>query len=79
MNINPVLTISAPYKTDPFSRTEVIQLQESFDLIGKLNLKGKKLSKSHRKIAEFISVHYDKAVYMTAVSLGQAVEVSEST
>ena len=54
-------------------------MQESFDLIAKLNLNGKKLSKSHRKIAEYISEHYDKAVYMTAVSLGQAVEVSEST
>ena len=54
-------------------------MQESFDLIGKLNLKGKKLSKSHRKIAEYIVNHYDKAVFMTAVSLGQAVEVSEST
>ena len=54
-------------------------MQESFDLIGKLNLKGKKLSTSHRKIAEYIVNHYDKAVFMTAVSLGQAVEVSEST
>ncbi len=54
-------------------------MQESFDLIGKLNLKGKKLSKSHRKIAEYIVEHYDKAVFMTAVSLGQAVQVSEST
>ncbi len=57
----------------------MIQLQESFDLIAKLNLNGRKLSKSHRKIAEYISEHYDKAVYMTAVSLGRAVEVSEST
>ncbi len=54
-------------------------MQESFDLIVKLNLNGRKLSKSHRKIAEYISEHYDKAVYMTAVSLGRAVEVSEST
>ncbi len=54
-------------------------MQESYDLIGKLNLSGKKLSKSHRRIADYIAAHYDKAVFMTAVSLGRAVDVSEST
>ncbi|MBR1584098.1 MAG: MurR/RpiR family transcriptional regulator [Clostridia bacterium] len=49
------------------------------DLIERLNLSGKRLSKSHRRIAEYIVAHYDKAVFMTAAALGEAVEVSEST
>lgn len=49
------------------------------DLIGLLNVSGKKLSKSHRRIAEYIVAHYDKAVFMTAATLGEMVDVSEST
>lgn len=49
------------------------------DLIDRLNLSGKRLSKSHRRIADFIVSHYDKAVFMTAASLGEMVGVSEST
>ena len=37
------------------------------------------LSKGHRKIAEFILSHYDKAAFMTASRLGNCVGVSEST
>ena len=37
------------------------------------------LSKSQKKIGEFILTHYDKAVFMTALKLGQQVDVSEST
>lgn len=48
-------------------------------LISQLNLKNKKLSKSHQKIADYIEKHYDKAVYQTAASLSEAVGVSEST
>ena len=40
---------------------------------------GKKLSKSHRRIAECIVTHYDKVVFMTASRLGEYVGVSEST
>lgn len=36
-------------------------------------------SKSHRKIAEFILEHYDKAAFLTASKLGASVGVSEST
>lgn len=54
-------------------------MEESQNLIGQLNHSGKKLSKSHRRIAEFIAAHYDKAVFMTAAALGEAVHVSEST
>lgn len=36
-------------------------------------------SKGHRKIAEYILSHYDKAAFMTASKLGDSVGVSEST
>ena len=38
-----------------------------------------KLSKGHKKIADFILREYDKAAFMTAAALGEAVGVSEST
>lgn len=38
-----------------------------------------KLSKGQKKIAEYISEHYDKASFMTASKLGGIVGVSEST
>ena len=49
------------------------------ELIRRLNHSGKKLSKSHRRIAECIVTHYDKVVFMTASKLGEYVGVSEST
>jgi len=49
------------------------------ELIQRLNHSGKKLSKSHRRIAECIVAHYDKVVFMTASKLGEYVGVSEST
>lgn len=48
-------------------------------MIQRLNLSGSRLSKSHRRIAEYILQHYDKAVFMTAAKLGEMVNVSEST
>ena len=54
-------------------------MKETSDLIDQLNRSGKKLSKSQKKIAEYILQHYDKAVFTTAVSLAEAVGVSEST
>lgn len=54
-------------------------MEEEQDLIDRLNLSGKRLSKSHRRIAQFIVTHYDKAVFMTAATLGEMVGVSEST
>lgn len=38
-----------------------------------------KLSKGQRKISEYIEKNYDKAAFMTAARLGEAVGVSEST
>lgn len=36
-------------------------------------------SKGHRKIADYILSHYDKAAFMTASKLGESVGLSEST
>ena len=54
-------------------------MQDMQDLIERLNHSGKRLSKSHRKIAQYIAHYYDKAVFMTASRLGECVGVSEST
>lgn len=52
---------------------------ENAAIIEKLNRKGGRLSKSHRKLAAFIAEHYDTAVYMTAARLAEVVDISEST
>lgn len=49
------------------------------DLSAKLSELLPELSKGHKKIAEFILDHYDKAAFMTASRLGTIVGVSEST
>lgn len=49
------------------------------ELLQRLNHSGKRLSKSHRRIAECIVSHYDKVAFMTASKLGEYVGVSEST
>lgn len=54
-------------------------MQETRQIIEQLNLCGKPLSKGHKRIAQYIEDHYDKAVFMTAASLGQQCNVSEST
>jgi DNA-binding MurR/RpiR family transcriptional regulator len=37
------------------------------------------MSKSHKAIANYISEHYDQAVFMTAARLGDELKISEST
>lgn len=54
-------------------------MQDTRTIIQRLNLRGRALSKGHRRIAEYIAEHYDKAVFMTAAALGSACGVSEST
>ncbi|MBE5804034.1 MAG: MurR/RpiR family transcriptional regulator [Clostridiales bacterium] len=54
-------------------------MQDMQDMIDRLNQSGRRLSKGHRKIAQYIVEHYDKAVFMTASRLGESVGVSEST
>ena len=54
-------------------------MENTQELIQRLNQSGRKLSKSHRRIAECIVTHYNKVVFMTASKLGEYVGVSEST
>ncbi len=49
------------------------------DIIGLIDEKYVQMSKSHRKIADFIKEHYDQAVFMTAAKIGNVLEISEST
>lgn len=49
------------------------------DLIGLISNAMNHLSKGQKQIARYIVEHYDKAAFMTAARLGQAVGVSEST
>ena len=51
----------------------------SSKLLIKLNIHKDKFSKSQTKIASYIEENYDKAAYMTALSIAQQVGVSEST
>lgn len=54
-------------------------MQDTQELIDRLNLSQRPLSKSHRRIAAYIATEYDKAVFMTAGVLGEKCGVSEST
>ncbi len=49
------------------------------DLLKQIEDKLPQFSKSQKLIARFILEHYEKAAYMTALKLGNAVGVSEST
>lgn len=49
------------------------------DIIKNIEEKSKTLSKSHRKIAEYILESCEKAAYMTAGRMSECVGVSEST
>lgn len=49
------------------------------NLINSINSKMADFSKGQRIIARYILNHYDKAAFMTAAKLGEAVGVSEST
>ena len=48
-------------------------------LLGLLETRASKFSKGQRRIADFITRHYDEAAFMTAAKLGEEVGVSEST
>lgn len=48
-------------------------------VLPKNDINGKKLSKGHKKLAQYIAENYDKAAFMTASKLGENVGVSEST
>ena len=54
-------------------------MQDTREIIDRLNLRGEPLSKGHRRIAQYIAQHYEKAAFMTAASLGAECGVNEST
>ncbi len=54
-------------------------MEESKDIISRMNERFIKMSKGHKAIASFISDHYDEAAFMTAAKIGQTVGISEST
>lgn len=49
------------------------------DILTRLETEIDSMSKSHKKIAEYIINNYDRATFMTASTLGENVGVSEST
>jgi len=49
------------------------------DLLDLIQGKRHEMSKGQKRIADFITGHYDKAAFMTAARLGETVGVSEST
>lgn len=49
------------------------------NILARMDERYTKMSKSHKAIAEYITDHYEQAVFMTAAKLGEAVGVSEST
>lgn len=49
------------------------------DLITRINDNFRTMSKSHKAIAGYIKEHYDQAVFMTAAKLGEELGISEST
>ncbi len=49
------------------------------NLFSEISSRAAEFSKGHRRIAEYILMHYDKAAFMTASKLGDSVGVSEST
>ena len=51
----------------------------SDDLIKRMSDHYSSMSKGQKKLAAYITAHYDTAVFMTAAKLGKTVGVSEST
>ncbi|MGX8795484.1 MurR/RpiR family transcriptional regulator [Fusibacter sp. JL298sf-3] len=52
---------------------------ENTDLLARIKSQYNMLSKSHKKIADYILGNYDKVAFMTASRLGKKVNISEST
>ena len=52
---------------------------ETQNILALIEEKLPRMSKSHRKIGNYILNHFDKAVFMTAAQLGEELEISEST
>ena len=49
------------------------------ELLIRMEEKYKKMSKGKKRLADYVTENYDKAVFLTAARLGEVVGVSEST
>ncbi len=54
-------------------------MEKKYDVLSIIEERYHKMSKSHKAFADFISEHYDQAVFMTAAALGETLGISEST
>ncbi len=54
-------------------------MEKKYDVLSRIEERYQKMSKSHKILADFISEHYDQAVFMTAAALGDKLGISEST
>lgn len=54
-------------------------MDEIKDIFSLIRENYKQMSKSHKKLADFILGHYEKAVFMTASKIGEELGISEST
>ncbi len=52
---------------------------QQYDILSRISERYAKMSKSHKVIANYVSEHYDQAVFMTAAKLGETLGISEST
>ena len=54
-------------------------MDKTTDIISRIDELYPNMSKGHKRIAQFITEHYDQAVFMTAAKLGAELGISEST
>ena len=54
-------------------------MEIQYDVLNRINEKYSRMSKGHKAISDYISEHYDKAVFMTAARMGKELGISEST
>jgi DNA-binding MurR/RpiR family transcriptional regulator len=54
-------------------------MEKDKDIISIIDEHYGRMSKGHKKIADFIREHYDQAVFMTAAKIGSILDISEST
>lgn len=68
------------YSSEKINRhTEKRRDGQQENLLNRLKQQYHSLSKGQKRLADFITQHYDKAVFMTAAKLGAQADVSEST
>ena len=64
---------------DAYRLGENKSMEQSENLLTRINQQYGKLSKGQKRLAAYITDNYDKAVFLTAAKLGSEVGVSEST